>query len=186
MKIQFLSSIIFAATATALPFLEDSVPSQTINSPSKVRRATGEVVTGSAAVSVNYSDGSGSGSDEYTTYNGNGGSGSFPVISKWVTFLDLWNNNKASMLTACSDLGYGKDNTADDIGNIWDAIDTVATTTKVDHRFILAIILQESGGCVRVPTTYGDAANPGLMQSEGGTASCHGKTTCSKATVSIP
>lgn len=172
-----------ATTANIL--FGDTFSSQTTNSPSKVRRATDEVVSGAAITSVNYDDGSISGIDAYTTYNGDGTSGNFPTIDNWVNFLDMWNNNNASMLTACSDLGYDTDNTADDVGNIWDAIDTVATETELDHRFILAVVLQESGGCVFVKTTYSDAPNPGLMQSYDGSGSCYDQTTCSKATVSI-
>jgi hypothetical protein len=48
----------------------------------------------------------------------------------------------------------------------------------VDSRFILAIILQESNGCVRAPTSYspGDAVrNPGLMQDHNGDGTCNDK-----------
>ena len=48
----------------------------------------------------------------------------------------------------------------------------MAASTSVDNRFILAVILQESGGCVRVPTTYGSVPNPGLMQDHDGSATC--------------
>lgn len=60
-----------------------------------------------------------------------------------------------------------------EIGEIWNAIEAQAAATYVDHRFILAIIMQESGGCVRAPTTYGSVRNPGLMQSHDGTGTCN-------------
>jgi hypothetical protein len=43
----------------------------------------------------------------------------------------------------------------------------------VIQEFILAIIMQESKGCVRAPTTVWSHANPGLMQSAQGTGSCN-------------
>jgi hypothetical protein len=53
----------------------------------------------------------------------------------------------------------------------------VAKETKVDHRFILAIIMQESGGCVRVPTSNFGVRNPGLMQDHNGAATCNSDIT---------
>jgi len=49
----------------------------------------------------------------------------------------------------------------------------VAEQTGVDHRFILATIIQESGGCVRVPTTDYGIPNPGLMQDHNGVGTCN-------------
>lgn len=48
-----------------------------------------------------------------------------------------------------------------------------AAATGVDHRLILAIIMQESHGCVRVQTTNGGVRNPGLMQDHNGAATCN-------------
>jgi hypothetical protein len=62
-------------------------------------------------------------------------------------------------------------NTEKEIAGIFNAIQQVAKESKVDHRFILAEILQESTACVRVQTTKapGDVEifNPGLMQDHG-------------------
>ena len=52
------------------------------------------------------------------------------------------------------------------------SIHSVAKSSGVDARFILAIVLQESNGCVRVGTTNNGVSNPGLMQSHGGMGSC--------------
>lgn len=52
------------------------------------------------------------------------------------------------------------------------SIQSVAESSGVDARFILAIVLQESNGCVRVGTTNNGVTNPGLMQSHAGTGSC--------------
>lgn len=57
--------------------------------------------------------------------------------------------------------------------DVYDAIQSVAEKTLVDHRFILAVILQESGGCVRAPTSNFGVPNRGMMQDHNGTASCN-------------
>ena len=44
---------------------------------------------------------------------------------------------------------------------------------KVDNRFVLAIIMQESGGCVRAPTSNFGVRNPGLMQDHDGQGTCN-------------
>lgn len=49
----------------------------------------------------------------------------------------------------------------------------MAGETGVDARFILAIIMQESKGCVRVQSTNNGVLNTGLMQSHAGEGSCN-------------
>jgi hypothetical protein len=46
-------------------------------------------------------------------------------------------------------------------------------TSDQIQEFILAIMMQESKGCVRAPTTAWGHANPGLMQSAEGKGSCN-------------
>lgn len=53
------------------------------------------------------------------------------------------------------------------------AIKTVGASTGVDPRFIFAIVMQESNGCVRAPTTNYGVENPGLMQSHNGAGTCN-------------
>lgn len=53
------------------------------------------------------------------------------------------------------------------------AIQQVSNETDVDARFILAVMIQESWGCVRAPTTNGGVRNPGLMQDHNGSATCN-------------
>lgn len=80
------------------------------------------------------------------------------------------------MKSACTDLFQlppGSDTSDAEVNEIWNAIQTVAQETAVDHRFILAVMMQESGGCVRVYTTHNAVANPGLMQSHAGSYSCN-------------
>jgi hypothetical protein len=84
------------------------------------------------------------------------------------------------MFSACSQNAYKDhsgsvvpDTSGPEVGAMYDAIQHVAVETNVDHRFILAIIMQESGGCVRVPTSNFGVRNPGLMQDHNGAATCN-------------
>jgi hypothetical protein len=76
------------------------------------------------------------------------------------------------MFSSCSWWGLPNDS-GPEIGEIWNAIEAQAAATFVDHRFILATIMQESGGCVRVNTTNYGVVNPGLMQSHNGPGQCN-------------
>lgn len=68
------------------------------------------------------------------------------------------------------------DDTAQEIEDMRQAIVSISGLTGLDERFILAVIMQESTGCVRVITTAYSHANPGLMQSYNGTGSCNGNS----------
>ena len=89
------------------------------------------------------------------------------------------------MQQSCSQFGFVSDSAAE-ITNIYNAIQSVAAATLVDHRFILAVMLQESSGCVRVPTTNGGVVNPGLMQSHNGPGTCWKKSSTGAVTVTNP
>ena len=70
-----------------------------------------------------------------------------------------------------------ENNSEEEMAQMKAAIFEQAAATKVDPRFILAVIMSESTGCVRVRTTRspGDSIiNPGLMQDHQGTGSCEG------------
>lgn len=96
--------------------------------------------SGAATNSTNLNDG-GSGSDTYTCYSG--GRQSYPDHSKWASFSSMWNANKQAMASGCSSLGVSPENTAEQVGEIYNAILQVTATSFVDPRFILAIIMQE-------------------------------------------
>ncbi|CEJ81500.1 hypothetical protein VHEMI01622 [[Torrubiella] hemipterigena] len=120
----------------------------------------------------------------YKPYNGNGSTAQgWPAQSAWGSYDQLWNDNKPLMEKSCGWNGWGADNSATEINNINSAIKQVAGETGVDSRFILAIVMQESKGCVRVPTTNNGVRNPGLMQSHNGSGSCAGKNPCPKADI---
>lgn len=136
---------------------------------------TGETVTtGLAVTAVNANDGAGAGSDVYNMYTGDGSSGAgWPALSAWVSYSDMLAANTPLMQESCGNLGYGDNDSDDEISAIADAIDQVATATFVDHRFILAVIMQESKGCVRAVTSNYGVSNPGLMQDHDGASTCN-------------
>jgi LysM repeat protein len=76
------------------------------------------------------------------------------------------------MQSSCAQWGV-PDNTDDEINNMYNSIQSVASSTGIDARFIFAIIMQESNGCVRAPTTNYGVRNPGLMQSHNGVGTCN-------------
>jgi hypothetical protein len=63
-----------------------------------------------------------------------------------------------------------------EINDLKGAIRQVSQQTRVDHRFILAAVMQETQGCVRAKTSTspdGTVQNPGILQSFNGTHSCN-------------
>lgn len=116
-------------------------------------------------------DGVGAGVDVYTLHQGNATKFLADVpVSAWVSFEDMWSNNLETIQNSCGILNYGDNDSPEEIANIYNAIQDRATASLVDHRLILAFIIQESKGCVRVPhtTSSGDVKNTGLMQAHHG------------------
>ncbi|KAL7917408.1 hypothetical protein ACQKWADRAFT_324669 [Trichoderma austrokoningii] len=156
--------------------------SKTANAPAanggKIRvRASGETVTNGLARfdNSNITDGVGDGIDQYTMYFGDGSTGAgWPDQSRWVSFENMFNNYKNQMFASCGNLATPEaDDSGPEVGAIWDGIQMAASATGVDHRMILAIIMQESHGCVRVNTSNFGVRNPGLMQDHNGAATCN-------------
>lgn len=140
-------------------------------SSAQVTNTTAFTTGGATHNSVNsMQDGIGAGQDKYTYYSGP--ASSFPPATTWISFENMWTSNLPSMQTSCSALHAGEDNTIAQIADIYTAIQSRANASLVDHRFILAIVLQESHGCVHVPTTHSSTGvpNPGLMQSHAGSS----------------
>lgn len=113
---------------------------------------------------------------ERAAYKVFGGDGSvaqgWPAESEWVAFEDAWNANVDTMKMSCSQFSM-ENNSDDEIANIKKAIEEVSGETSIKKEFILAIVMQESKGCVRAPTTNYGFDNPGLMQSFQGAHSCN-------------
>jgi len=87
--------------------------------------------------------------------------------------------NNAILKSSCTQWNV-PNNSDEEISALSASIQSVASSTGVDARFILAIVMQESNGCVRAPTTNYGVRNPGLMQSHDGSG------TCNDASVSNP
>jgi hypothetical protein len=87
-------------------------------------------------------------------------------------FSNSFDYNTPNMLTACEAWGVPNDS-PQEISEMRSSILSISDLTGIDARFILAVIMQESTGCVRVITTAYSHANPGLMQSFNGTGSCN-------------
>jgi len=90
----------------------------------------------------------------------------------------MWEANLASVIsTSCA--GFGQENNSDqENDDLKSAILSVSKSSGVDERFIMAIMMQESNGCVRAPTTNYGVVNPGLMQSHDGSHSCYNVSPC--------
>jgi LysM repeat protein len=98
--------------------------------------------------------------------NGGGGfveyggpASNFPDPSQWQKYSLLWKTNSGLMKFNDSE---------SEIALIKSSIETVARESGVDVRVILCIIMQESGGNIRVRTTDNGVNNPGIMQSHNG------------------
>ncbi|KAF2651104.1 hypothetical protein K491DRAFT_696708 [Lophiostoma macrostomum CBS 122681] len=113
-------------------------------------------------------DGIGAGTDSYIYYHGN--ASNFPATTQWVSFSDMWTANLDTFKNSCGWLHRGPNNTPEIITDIYNAIQDRANASYVDHRIILATIIQETNGCPLNPSTTssGGTRNPGLMQSHDG------------------
>lgn len=101
--------------------------------------------------------GGSNGGGGYVQYSGP--ASRFPHQDQWASYAFLWQANTRLMKF--------HDNDAE-IAHIKKAIETVSAESGVDVRAILCIIVQESGGNVRVGSTNNGVHNPGLMQSHNG------------------
>lgn len=108
-----------------------------------------------AAVSTISTASSGLG-DVYFNYRGNGSpDAGWPTKDKWMSFDQLWDNNVPLMTRACNDdwltvPGGKPGNSPHEMEVLRQAILNKATDGNVDPRVVLAVVLQESRGCVRV------------------------------------
>jgi len=95
-------------------------------------------------------------------------------MSDWTDFDSMWQANEYSISQACTWNGWNvPDNSPEETAAIKSAILSQSAATGVDSRFILAVMMQESHGCVRVHTTNYGVNNPGIMQSHNGKGSCN-------------
>ncbi|KAL8968077.1 MAG: hypothetical protein Q9197_005070 [Variospora fuerteventurae] len=113
------------------------------------------------------------GVDEYHVYSGDGSvMAGWPHQADWVSYEDMFTANIALISNSCA-IYRAAPNNPDEIAGLHNATLSVSAETNIDARFILAVIMQESNGCVRVPTSFYSVRNPGLMQSHNGPATCN-------------
>ncbi|KAK6330447.1 hypothetical protein TWF696_003339 [Orbilia brochopaga] len=115
---------------------------------------------------ANIHDGPGVAVDSYTYYSG--GPESFPDMKRWISFEAMFQANIPLMKQSCGWNNWGPNNSDRQITWIKRYIQQAAKASNVDHRAILAVIMQESAGCLRCPTTNNGVRNPGIMQSHNG------------------
>lgn len=116
----------------------------------------------------------------YVNYGGDGStSKGWPAESAWASFDKIWSGNLDIMKTSCKQSFGVADNTEEELSAIKSGLESAAQQSGVDKRFLLSVMIQESKGCVRAPTTNYGQNNPGLMQSFNGEASCAGSSSCS-------
>lgn len=120
--------------------------------PSTTVVATSTSSTSSAASPTSTGSSGGSGSDTYKTYTGVGTTAAgWPDMSAWVNFDSMWTANMAYISISCTQ--FGEPNNSDqESADLKTAIQSVASSSSIDQRFILAVVMQESKGCVRAPT----------------------------------
>lgn len=115
--------------------------------------------------------GSTSAQTQYTFYTGDGSAeDGWPSMSHWLSFDAMYENAKPYVGQNCVDDVVG--NSQNETDQLHESIIKVGNETDMDPRFILAVVMQESNGCVRIVSTTGDVSNPGLMQSDAGKGSC--------------
>lgn len=129
-------------------------------------------VTGALAKVIDTGAGATNPQTTYTEYHGSGSvEQGWPAMSAWLSFDEQWNNLQSSLGQNC---GAGvPDNSDFETLELKNAILTIASDVQLDSRFILAVVAQESNGCVRVQTTSLANPNPGLLQSFEGKGSCN-------------
>ena len=125
------------------------------------------------------------------TYQGDGSAAAgWPRKQDWIgSFEKMFSMNEPALRISCSQFGQ-PNNSPTEIADLKSAIQKVSESTGVDSRFILAIVMQESVGCVRVWSTSYSVVNPGLMQSHDGiscnTARAAGGAIVENGTASVP
>ncbi|CAI6264457.1 unnamed protein product [Periconia digitata] len=116
----------------------------------------------------------------YKIYGGDGTAGQgWPTEAQWLDYDSLWAANYEVMMNKLDETGclnaWGP-NTEAEVAVIKSGIEAAASTSGLDHRFILATMMQESNGCVRVPTSISpneQVRNPGLFQCANGDHTCN-------------
>ncbi|KAK3720112.1 hypothetical protein LTR37_003935 [Vermiconidia calcicola] len=159
------------SSASMSPSSQPAIP---ISSTALASSASGVATSaGNTSLSVPLAGSAAGSSFKYKVFTGTGDpSEGWPKISAWLNFEELWSSNLASRIsTSCADWDTSNNHPGES-AVIRKALLDQSKATGIDARFALVIMLQESGGCVRVPTTDNGVTNPGLFQSHNGAGTC--------------
>lgn len=118
-------------------------------------------------------DGSALAQNRYSFFQGDGSrAGGWPTHDQWISFNALWESVLPYIGKECVGSG-ATPNTDEENQQVRDAILTVSAQAQIDPRFVLAVAMQESTGCVRVQSTANAVTNPGIMQTYMGKGTCN-------------
>lgn len=97
-------------------------------------------------------------------------------MSDWKSFETLFELFTPDLKISCSQFNQ-TNNSPDEVASLKSAIQSIGESSGVLPAFVLAIVMQESVGCVRVWGTKAPSVavirNPGLLQSHDGSHSCN-------------
>ena len=171
-----ITSVIASSASTSIATSATSAPSSAASGKAGQSAAATSLATASPQAKAN-TGGATAGSTAYTKFTGDGSTeAGWPSDDKWISFDDAWTANLGILQSSCTQFSQNND-ISSEIDDIKTAVTSTAASTGVDIRWIFATIMNESSGCVRVPTTPNTVPNSGLMQSFGGT-SCFGINPC--------
>ncbi|KAK4506232.1 hypothetical protein PRZ48_004197 [Zasmidium cellare] len=176
-----------ASTSASSSTTSSSSASTPASAPSYSYAPTSSTAAAPSA-SPSGKSGSNQPSDQYTQFVGTGSpSEGWPEQSAWTPFETLFEMNRQIMSDSCTQWNVPNDSDSE-INDIKSAILAVASSSSIDARFILAITLQESNGCLRAPktTSVDGIVNPGLLQTFQGSAMCNSGSATAPADVKTP
>ncbi|KHN93839.1 uncharacterized protein MAM_08318 [Metarhizium album ARSEF 1941] len=168
-----------ASTAPAANPAPSPGPSSPVSAPAPSSAAAAPAPSSAAAAPAPAPSGSSpAGPVVYKVFKGDGSTAAgWPSESTWADFETMWSSNLAVMSTSCAAWSQ-PNNSEKETADVKSAILSVSKAAGVDARFVLSVVMQESRGCVRVPTTEYSVRNPGLMQSHNGASSCFDVNPC--------
>lgn len=168
-----------AAATEASPSLAPAAAASTSNPATPASSSSDTSASSPSSEASSSSSSSTTSLDYIKNFLGNGAvSQGWPAQSAWLDFDNMWAANLDTVISvSCTQFGQAN-NSPQESDDLKSAIQSVASSSGVDARFILAITLQESNGCVRAPTTNYGVTNPGLMQSHDGSHSCADVNPC--------
>ncbi|KAK6436164.1 hypothetical protein LTR95_007643 [Oleoguttula sp. CCFEE 5521] len=168
------SSVIVPATTETSAPPPATTAAPTTAAPTTAPTSSSSASSSVAATTTAASAPSSSGSSYIKTYKGDGSaSAGWPDQSSWLSFENLWSINGPIMAASCENAFAVPNNSADELSELKSALTSIASSAGVPVEFVFAIMMQESNGCVRAPTTSYSVSNPGLFQSHSGAGSCN-------------